>query len=218
MYQWNNHRIFICHMYPWDNNGLIMFNIFFGENMIMGCNDDMTFNIFGDHLLCGMEHGHSNMLHQGYIKTYSILIAKKRGVDATFLGRYLPNRGGSNSPLLASPNANSKSSGITWVNGGWWYVEYYQWIYIYIFVYRRTIIYVWLYLIYIYIYKILKKHIYNCKECWYPKLDPNERCFFLHQLSKLFLVGILFIAVLCKSMQRTLLTHEKINTPCPKLT
>jgi hypothetical protein len=64
--------------------------MFFWENMIMGCNDDMTFKVFGDHLLCGMEHGHSNSLHLGYIKTYSILIAKKRGVDATFLGRYLP--------------------------------------------------------------------------------------------------------------------------------
>jgi len=56
-------------MYQWDNNGLI--NVFFWENVIMGCNDDMTFKVFGDHLLCGMEHGHSNMLHLGYIKTYS---------------------------------------------------------------------------------------------------------------------------------------------------
>ena len=61
--------------------------MFFGESMIMGCNDDMTFKVLGDHLFCGMEHGHSNMLHLGYIKTYSILIAYLIGVDATFSGR-----------------------------------------------------------------------------------------------------------------------------------
>ena len=142
----------------------------------MGCNDDMTFKVFGDHLLYGMEHGHSNSLHLGYIKTYSILIAKKRGVDATFLGRYLPPMPiaillGSLGWMVDDDTWNiiNEYIYIPRVNGGWWYVEYYQWRYIYI--YRRIITYVWLYI-------ILWNITYNCKECWYPKLDPNERFLF----------------------------------------
>jgi hypothetical protein len=40
-----------------------------------------------------------------------------------------------------------------------------------IYIYRRIITYVWLYI-------ILWNITYNCKECWYPKLDPNERFLF----------------------------------------